>query len=336
MVTKQFFTWIEKQGPPRQGLVPKSGDWEHPDHWVLPPQEKTVEVAQASVREKETLAARLVQERWNTWRATLDAELAEEKALGTIGEAEARAKVLEAKEKHSKTAALSDAALEEVKKAKRAAKKLVRVAGVGWEAGGKAVEFTDDKDLDEKVSWLNRRGKKWASLLTKAERYAIRMYKSDDEGMENPLLINEKLRGGEKLDKNLRTYVQLIDSALKKGGFEKDLVVFRGIRHISDISDIKNKILVDKGFLSTAFTEETASEFAYSSKQAKIILKITIKKGTPAVYVDVVIPSGEEYDEPEEEILLPRNLPMTVSDVVYPWKSYGGTEYQIVEATVGG
>ncbi len=27
---------IEKQGPPRPGLVPKSGDYEYPDHWVLP------------------------------------------------------------------------------------------------------------------------------------------------------------------------------------------------------------------------------------------------------------------------------------------------------------
>ena len=27
---------LQKQGPPRPGLVPKSGDWQHPDHWILP------------------------------------------------------------------------------------------------------------------------------------------------------------------------------------------------------------------------------------------------------------------------------------------------------------
>ena len=31
--------WVNKNEPPRQGLVPKTGDWEHPYRWVLPEEE---------------------------------------------------------------------------------------------------------------------------------------------------------------------------------------------------------------------------------------------------------------------------------------------------------
>ena len=36
VLTSSFQDWITRQSPPRPGLVPKSGDWNAPDRWILP------------------------------------------------------------------------------------------------------------------------------------------------------------------------------------------------------------------------------------------------------------------------------------------------------------
>jgi len=37
--TDIFIEWVNKQQPPRPGLVPQSGDWQHPYRWVRPKKE---------------------------------------------------------------------------------------------------------------------------------------------------------------------------------------------------------------------------------------------------------------------------------------------------------
>ena len=32
----RLINWIEKQQPPRPGLIPKTGDWRHPYRWIVP------------------------------------------------------------------------------------------------------------------------------------------------------------------------------------------------------------------------------------------------------------------------------------------------------------
>lgn len=177
--------------------------------------------------------------------------------------------------------------------------------------------------------------RKQLNNLSKSEIDAIKIY-TDDNAYTT---INRYLRG--EIDKsqisaeNLNA-INLIENGLKKTHIPENIVVYRGVNHefamnvfgneISDImmethyntktisdndlnkiqKEILNKEFIDKGFVSTSYTKDSAFD-------RMILFEINVPKGTNGVVVDKI----SKLRELEKEILLNKGYKFEITNIEY-------------------
>ena len=181
------------------------------------------------------------------------------------------------------------------------------------------------KDFSEAVTsgkkWGTPYGHKWFGILTKQELDGVFEYKKESHR------LNGYLRSGilyEEGDAFFEDWAVKLDSALKKGSFDEDVAVYRSI---PNIQKVKGKTFVDKGFLSTSLDMFTPRALG---KPYAAILKIAVKKGTPAAYLDVGV---SDFDE--NEVLLPRGLLLSVESKGTPHVFDSGYTVYVYNAEIG-
>jgi len=136
--------------------------------------------------------------------------------------------------------------------------------------------------------------------------------------------INEFLRGKSVPDVDKKEFNRIVghmDGVINRSIIDKDIIVYRGIpKHI----DTKvGEIFSDKSFISTTFDPEQAVNFSMGPGKRSTIFKLDVPKGSHGLYMEGLAPHGWEMAEgKEQEILLPRNTQISITDVVKKGNSY--------------
>ena len=175
----------------------------------------------------------------------------------------------------------------------------------------KVIKVKPSADADFKprgIGWGEKHWKKWVQGLTKTERAALRGYSGNDY-----VDISKHLRTGKSVGNLKLDQIKNIDKAIKKAVTPDDVVVYRGIKakRFSYFKKAKNKVIVDKGFVSTTLDREKAYSFTdlFGTKQA--YCRIKVPKGTNAGYLGT-----SPFLHPREaELLLSRGTKFKVTGI---------------------
>ena len=94
--------------------------------------------------------------------------------------------------------------------------------------------------------------------------------------------INHYLRTGQGFKKQYQPILQKINSAMSKNRLQHDVITYRGISTAQFMPN-QGEVFQQKGFTSTSPHIYNAYNFARGKD--KYMVKINVKKGTPAVYI---------------------------------------------------
>lgn len=128
--------------------------------------------------------------------------------------------------------------------------------------------------------------------------------------------INGALRSGLTDDYFVLNDIECLDRIFKTMPDEatpkEDMVVYRGTYLSKDLKDIidgksSTDIFVEKGFASTSKSKNVAKSFAYAENPDKILLKITIPKGSKVIDDEELPSYARSKMQAEQEVLIPRN-----------------------------
>jgi hypothetical protein len=187
--------------------------------------------------------------------------------------------------------------------------------------------------------------------FTADEDYAIYQYQgslyelTNKFARENPKYkLGDKPQpkdGGFYLDSVLNTADNL-DSAFKKSSIGQDLTVYRGAhvssRNYEEILELKKGDYInDSAYLSTSGNPDVAKEFANLGPKSTVIpdtdrvpvlYKINLKQGQSALKVRDH--TGQEDFLDEEEVLLPRNSKIKVTNLSKSIQTVGGEQKEVL------
>jgi hypothetical protein len=189
-------------------------------------------------------------------------------------------------------------------------------------------EFDDLKGAD---GWARRFYEVWVEGLSQEEDSALEEYKK--EGFRS---LNRFLRDHDGdlsvLPSRDRLRAEGLDSALQKAPtLEEPVAVYRGRLPdavLEAFEEGEEETLVDQVFEDLAYTSTSlcsgvAREYGGSSRFPESVGKITLPRGTRAVYVDAVLNKGQA------ELLLPREARVRI-DKAYREGSVYCIEGQLV------
>lgn len=158
--------------------------------------------------------------------------------------------------------------------------------------------------------WASYTFQDWKNQLTSEEIVALRSIAGSSYKD-----IQSVARGGNASDK-LNNVVKNIDNAIEKGKTDRDITLFRAVRH--DIYENAWKSLqqshsvepiniqADPGFIFSSLDPEVADWWNSSQLDGKgIMLEIQTPKGTNAAFIDM---QGIETDRGYLEVLLERDI----------------------------
>lgn len=143
--------------------------------------------------------------------------------------------------------------------------------------------------------------------LSAEQREAVSFYTSSGHKS-----INHHLRSGEPISAEGQAYIDNLKSALGNSHLRSSVTVYRGVDsdalpnggNISD-EDLVGKVMMDRGFMSTSFSPETAKEFSREN-----VLVIDAPAGAQGAYM------GEMSSVPwEDELLFNSNSILKVKSV---------------------
>lgn len=141
----------------------------------------------------------------------------------------------------------------------------------------------------------------WRGGLSAGEVTAIRGWQRAHAG------IADTLRHPELADPRLaaKEHVRIaaLDSAISKSALPHDMTLYRGMQ--GSPGHMVGRVLRDKSFISTTFSEKTARSFAGGNT----LLRITAHKGQHAAF----LPGVGGHQNSEHEFLLPRNARIRVT-----------------------
>ncbi len=179
------------------------------------------------------------------------------------------------------------------------------------------------------ISDYDKDAKKWKSELAKTETKELTRYKNDSDYVNNYLRLNKLPRGVQQGLFSKEEFLQGIkdiDSGINKYKLDKDVIVYRGFRlgsfedalkgKVYDYKKLKGTILEDKGFLSTALSEDRAMYFAgkdfRTQGSGSAVLELRVRKGARTGLLDGV----ESSHNFEGEFLFKRKLKIKITDVI--------------------
>jgi hypothetical protein len=132
------------------------------------------------------------------------------------------------------------------------------------------------------VDVLREDSKEWIENLSEDEKYAIQKY-TYNSGDKKPNRfferLNAMLRGDLPEDKKLRTYADIISSALNKSRIKRDVIAYRNL-DVDLYSGFEvNDLVIEEQFISTSVSKRAALEKPY-----KVV--IYIPKGSRGAYIE--------------------------------------------------
>ena len=132
------------------------------------------------------------------------------------------------------------------------------------------------------VDVLREDSKEWIENLSEDEKYAIQKY-TYNSGDKKPNRfferLNAMLRGDLPEDKKLRTYADIISSALNKSRIKRDVIAYRNL-DVDLYSGFEvNDLIIEEQFISTSVSKRAALEKPY-----KVV--IYIPKGSRGAYIE--------------------------------------------------
>lgn len=147
------------------------------------------------------------------------------------------------------------------------------------------------------VDILRKDSKEWVEILSETERYAIRKY-TYNSGDKKPNRfferLNAMLRGDLPEDEKLKSYADIISSALKKSKIKHDVIAYRNL-DVDLYSGFEvNDLITEDQFISTSVSKKAALEKSY-----KVL--IYIPKGSRGAYIEIL----SKYPK-QRELLLDR------------------------------
>ena len=149
------------------------------------------------------------------------------------------------------------------------------------------------------ISSLEKTALAWDKRLTNAQRRSIQKYTyNPGDRTPNRLFerINAMLRGDIPYDRNLAKHAENISAGIKKFPVDENLIVFRG-----DNVDPSDGIEVGVPFSIKQFFSTSVDKNKVINGR-KYLIKVVVKKGTSAAYVDLLSPFNQT------ELLLDRDL----------------------------
>ena len=134
------------------------------------------------------------------------------------------------------------------------------------------------------VDVLREDSKEWIENLSEDEKYAIQKY-TYNSGDKKPNRfferLNAMLRGDLPEDKKLRTYADIISSALNKSRIKRDVIAYRNL-DVDLYSGFEvNDLIIEEQFISTSVSKRAALEKPY-----KVV--IYIPKGSRGAYIEAI------------------------------------------------
>lgn len=134
------------------------------------------------------------------------------------------------------------------------------------------------------VDVLREDSKEWIENLSEDEKYAIQKY-TYNSGDKKPNRfferLNAMLRGELPEDKKLRTYADIISSALNKSRIKRDVIAYRNL-DVDLYSGFEvNDLIIEEQFISTSVSKRAALEKPY-----KVV--IYIPKGSRGAYIEAI------------------------------------------------
>ncbi len=139
---------------------------------------------------------------------------------------------------------------------------------------------------------------------SKSDITQIRKYLAHDFN-KTPLYkqINTALRNNTKLSAAKQKVVDALDRVISDNPAQIDVVLYRSasLKHFNTDAEVGYKYK-DKGFTSTSADWTIGADFQTLNSD-KVMLKINVRKGTPALFVTKSFDTGPS----EHEVILPRN-----------------------------
>ncbi|WP_283683326.1 phage minor capsid protein [Parablautia sp. Marseille-Q6255] len=134
------------------------------------------------------------------------------------------------------------------------------------------------------VDVLREDSKEWIETLSEDEKNAIQKY-TYNSGDKKPNRfferLNAMLRGDLPEDKKLRTYADIISSALNKSRIKRDVIAYRNL-DVDLYSGFEvNDLIIEEQFISTSVSKRAALEKPY-----KVV--IYIPKGSRGAYIEAI------------------------------------------------
>lgn len=202
------------------------------------------------------------------------------------------------------------------------------MAKISYSKGNYSMKFNKNsyrefQNKEEAVEWGKEHYGYWLPKLqdqdTDAQIPAEKFFRSYARG--SPSVYNNILRYN-----NINTYDftnypiskdEIIGGAaeINKNFLSENIVVYRYVspivlREMKTWGNIKyirkNSILTDKGFFSTTLSLDSVTERDYAQKKNNFIFKIYVPKGTPCVYVGLIVGMNEN------EMLFAPNIKLKV------------------------
>lgn len=165
------------------------------------------------------------------------------------------------------------------------------------------------RQIRKTINKLEEEAARWEKKLTEQEITSIKKYafnpgdKSPNKFYER---MNAMLRGERNVELNIQRHAENISSGLHKFRIEEDFYVYRRVDYDPTKGIGEGDLIVGEQFLSTSVDPEKALKKEY-------LIKIRIKKGTVAAYID----SLSEFDQ--TELLIDK-------DAIFRVKSIGEKE----------
>jgi hypothetical protein len=201
-----------------------------------------------------------------------------------------------------------------------------------------ATKWNDEKaelDVDEAGMQSFLETNSLSAPVTAMEMSALSSYQGNGYEDINLELRMEMMMGDSVLSPENKQKVDLIDSAVSKGKFSEDVIVFRGVDDSDGVFTAEGvgAEITDFGFQSTTVSVGIGAGFAgaqYSANQ--VVMRIKVPAGSPALSVDKAR-GAKSYTE--MEVLLPRRTVYRItgiqSDVENP---FTGTNTTLIDMEV--
>lgn len=132
-----------------------------------------------------------------------------------------------------------------------------------------------DQKSDEYIKQVEL--EKYNQNFTDDQADAINVYTS-----EKYQDINRYLRTGQGFKKEYQPILKKINSAMSKNKLQHDVITYRGIS-TAQFMPRQGEVFEQKGFASTS--PHIYSAYSFSRGENKYMVKINVKRGTPAVYI---------------------------------------------------